>query len=154
MYGACGLPIPPCLPTAADFYEDVDEVEEVTIDTSDEDEEDSFADADANGNEDFGGEMMGYDYGSNVATTSSGGVKRSFDTISPPKISKKKKKRNRSRSRANKRARISMENSQDGNDNSICPEEIWSQPGMKKYWHNRYELFSKYDEGIKLDLGL
>lgn len=33
------------------------------------------------------------------------------------------------------------------------PEEIRNNPNLKKYWVNRYRLFSKYDEGIKLDAG-
>jgi len=31
--------------------------------------------------------------------------------------------------------------------NIACP----FGPGLQKYWDNRYELFSKFDEGIKLD---
>lgn len=31
------------------------------------------------------------------------------------------------------------------------PEEFANSPHIKKYWHQRYRLFSKYDEGIKLD---
>jgi len=31
------------------------------------------------------------------------------------------------------------------------PEEFASNPHIKKYWHQRYRLFSKYDEGVKLD---
>lgn len=38
----------------------------------------------------------------------------------------------------------------DTND-SEKPEEIRNNVKLKKYWLNRYRLFSRYDEGIKLD---
>jgi trimethylguanosine synthase len=31
------------------------------------------------------------------------------------------------------------------------PEELVGFPEMAKYWNQRYRLFSRYDEGIKLD---
>merc|ERR1740129_2322434 len=31
------------------------------------------------------------------------------------------------------------------------PEELANLPHIKKYWAQRYRLFSKFDEGIKLD---
>ncbi|XP_065204241.1 trimethylguanosine synthase-like [Planococcus citri] len=34
------------------------------------------------------------------------------------------------------------------------PAEIRNNPGYEKYWANRYKLFSKYDEGIKLDTAM
>ena len=45
--------------------------------------------------------------------------------------------------------------SSDGTNNKFIemPEEIRDNPKLKKYWVNRYRLFSKYDEGIKLDAG-
>ncbi|KAK4876826.1 hypothetical protein RN001_009332 [Aquatica leii] len=35
--------------------------------------------------------------------------------------------------------------------NKSLPKEIRENPRLKKYWHRRYSLFSKFDEGIKLD---
>lgn len=34
------------------------------------------------------------------------------------------------------------------------PPEIQADRNLLKYWLNRYRLFSKFDEGIKLDAGL
>lgn len=31
------------------------------------------------------------------------------------------------------------------------PEEWRKHPELNKYWHQRYRLFSKFDDGIKLD---
>lgn len=33
------------------------------------------------------------------------------------------------------------------------PSEIKENPKLKKYWHRRFSLFSKFDMGIKLDEG-
>ena len=33
------------------------------------------------------------------------------------------------------------------------PEDIASDPEMRKYWAQRYRLFSRFDEGIKMDRG-
>lgn len=33
------------------------------------------------------------------------------------------------------------------------PEDIRKNPSLLKYWHNRFRLFSKFDQGIKLDEG-
>ncbi len=50
--------------------------------------------------------------------------------------SKKKKRRNRRR-----RKDVEM------------PPEIAAEPELAKYWAQRYRLFSRFDEGIKLDHG-
>lgn len=34
-----------------------------------------------------------------------------------------------------------------------APSEVSSDLQLSKYWHQRYRLFSKFDEGIKLDKG-
>lgn len=36
---------------------------------------------------------------------------------------------------------------------SNYPPEIEENPDLQKYWYNRYRLFSKFDEGIRLDAG-
>jgi len=33
------------------------------------------------------------------------------------------------------------------------PDMIKGSPELHKYWNDRYQLFSKYDQGIKLDRG-
>lgn len=33
------------------------------------------------------------------------------------------------------------------------PSEIKENPKLRKYWHRRFSLFSKFDMGIKLDEG-
>lgn len=33
------------------------------------------------------------------------------------------------------------------------PPEIAAEPELAKYWAQRYRLFSRFDEGIKLDHG-
>lgn len=33
------------------------------------------------------------------------------------------------------------------------PPEIASDPELAKYWAQRYRLFSRFDDGIKLDKG-
>lgn len=52
---------------------------------------------------------------------------------------KKKKKKNK---RKNKSKKL--------ND---LPPEIASVPELAKYWAQRYRLFSRFDDGIKLDKG-
>lgn len=54
-----------------------------------------------------------------------------------PKTKKKKKKRKARKWRAD----------------PDMPPEIASQPELAKYWAQRYRLFSRFDEGIKLDHG-
>ena len=36
---------------------------------------------------------------------------------------------------------------------SSLPQEILEDQNLLKYWHRRYQLFSKFDSGIKLDSG-
>ena len=33
------------------------------------------------------------------------------------------------------------------------PDEIQKDTSLLKYWHSRYRLFKKFDQGIKLDRG-
>lgn len=35
----------------------------------------------------------------------------------------------------------------------LLPPEIAADPHLAKYWAQRYRLFSRFDEGIKLDEG-
>lgn len=35
----------------------------------------------------------------------------------------------------------------------VMPAEIAAEPELAKYWAQRYRLFSRFDEGIKLDHG-
>lgn len=35
----------------------------------------------------------------------------------------------------------------------VLPAEIRENPHLRKYWHKRFSLFSKFDEGIQLDEG-
>lgn len=37
---------------------------------------------------------------------------------------------------------------------SAMPEFIASDMNMRKYWNSRYRLFSKFDQGIRLDKGI
>lgn len=57
------------------------------------------------------------------------------------KSSKKKKKKARRRKRR-----------EAGGDVDV-PPEIAAEPELAKYWAQRYRLFSRFDEGIKLDHG-
>ena len=52
---------------------------------------------------------------------------------------KKKKKKNKKKNKSKKL-----------ND---LPPEIASVPELAKYWAQRYRLFSRFDDGIKLDKG-
>lgn len=36
----------------------------------------------------------------------------------------------------------------------VLPAEIKDKPHLKKYWHKRFSLFSKFDQGIQLDEGI
>ncbi|XP_039284575.1 trimethylguanosine synthase isoform X2 [Nilaparvata lugens] len=36
-------------------------------------------------------------------------------------------------------------------DKQMLPDEIVANPQLVKYWHQRYRLFSRFDEGIRLD---
>lgn len=35
----------------------------------------------------------------------------------------------------------------------LVPAEMAAEPELAKYWAQRYRLFSRFDEGIKLDRG-
>lgn len=35
----------------------------------------------------------------------------------------------------------------------LIPADIRANPGLKKYWIKRFSLFSKFEQGIKLDEG-
>lgn len=37
---------------------------------------------------------------------------------------------------------------------SAIPDVVIANPKIQKFWRRRYHLFSKYDEGIKLDEGI
>lgn len=39
-------------------------------------------------------------------------------------------------------------------DDWPIPSEIVDNPQLMKFWYQRRQLFSKYDEGIKLDQGM
>ena len=56
-------------------------------------------------------------------------------SLSPMKKKRKKKRR------GNKRERVAM------------PEEVANDPELQKYWKQRYRLFSRFDEGVRLDRG-
>lgn len=62
-------------------------------------------------------------------------VTDTWDKVVSKSKSKKKKKKKQ------KRPSIPM------------PEDVASDEELKKYWFQRYRLFSKFDEGIKLDRG-
>lgn len=36
---------------------------------------------------------------------------------------------------------------------TMIPPELKEKPHLKKYWKNRFSLFSRYDDGILLDEG-
>lgn len=36
---------------------------------------------------------------------------------------------------------------------NVLPAEIKDKPYLRKYWHKRFSLFSKFDQGIQLDEG-
>ena len=47
-----------------------------------------------------------------------------------------------------------LEGAKQAAEEASMPEDIRKNPNLKKYWVNRYHLFSKYDDGIKLDEGM
>lgn len=55
--------------------------------------------------------------------------------------SKKKKKKAARRRRRRREVGVDM------------PPEIAAKPDLAKYWAQRYRLFSRFDEGVKLDHG-
>ncbi|XP_075226088.1 trimethylguanosine synthase 1 [Lycorma delicatula] len=65
--------------------------------------------------------------------------KKESGKIKPPQRKKKRKQ-------LKKKAMLSYSDFKE-----YLPPEIVSDSSLMKYWHQRYRLFSKYDEGIKLD---
>lgn len=41
-----------------------------------------------------------------------------------------------------------------GDDEQVVEQEIHENKELKKYWAQRYRLFTKFDQGIKLDYGI
>lgn len=71
-------------------------------------------------------------------------IYHAFTELEVPKDNESnKEKRERRKSRRIK--------SDDGT--TVPPQEIIDDPGLQRYWLNRYELFHRYDEGIQLDKG-
>ena len=54
----------------------------------------------------------------------------------------------------NKNRKNKKKKRQKKSSKKLPPEIIANKPSLKKYWAQRYKLFSKYDDGIKLDLGI
>ncbi|XP_076804965.1 trimethylguanosine synthase-like isoform X1 [Clavelina lepadiformis] len=52
----------------------------------------------------------------------------------------------------NKNRKKKKKKRQKKSSKKLPPEIIANKPSLKKYWAQRYKLFSKYDDGIKLDL--
>lgn len=57
-------------------------------------------------------------------------------------------------SRASFRKRRKCKKVEQKGNISEWPQEIQENTNLLKYWHNRYEIFHKYDEGIQLDKGM
>jgi trimethylguanosine synthase len=58
------------------------------------------------------------------------------------KVVKKSQQQKKKKKKQNKRTSLTS-----------LPEEVASNKILRKYWIRRYQLFSKFDEGIKLDEG-
>lgn len=56
-------------------------------------------------------------------------------------------KRRKTLNKYNKRQKL------DSNVLKTLPEEIRKDRSLIKYWNNRFRLFKKFDQGIKLDKG-
>ncbi len=91
---------------------------------------DVMVDSDTDEGDTSGDENVAQENGANKSTTCIG-IDNSGER---PKGSARKKKKN-------KRKVISM------------PPEVQQDEDLRKYWHQRYRLFSKFDEGVKLDKG-
>ncbi|XP_059145451.1 trimethylguanosine synthase-like [Physella acuta] len=61
------------------------------------------------------------------------------DTIEPDSSSNTPERRKRNKKKSRKRPSVPI------------PEEIANDPVLRKYWYQRYRLFRKFDDGIKLD---
>lgn len=64
----------------------------------------------------------------------------SFSLEKEEKVVKKSQQQKKKKKKQNKRTSLTS-----------LPEEVASNKILKKYWIRRYQLFSKFDEGIKLD---
>ncbi|PNF43235.1 hypothetical protein B7P43_G14902 [Cryptotermes secundus] len=64
----------------------------------------------------------------------------SFSLEEEEKVVKKSQQQKKKKKKQNKRTSLTS-----------LPEEVASNKILKKYWIRRYQLFSKFDEGIKLD---
>ena len=62
-----------------------------------------------------------------------------WENLPLPKVKRKRKKGNRKRKAEQPSQKI--------------PEELATDSEMRKYWAQRYRLFSRFDEGIKMDKG-
>lgn len=63
------------------------------------------------------------------------------DTIEPESSSNTPERRKRNKKKSRKRPSVPI------------PEEIANDSVLRKYWYQRYRLFRKFDDGIKLDRG-
>lgn len=66
-----------------------------------------------------------------------------FDIIMPFFLSAENVQALKKKKRKNRKRRKDVE----------MPPEIAAEPELAKYWAQRYRLFSRFDEGIKLDHG-
>lgn len=66
----------------------------------------------------------------------------SFSLEEEEKVVKKSQQQKKKKKKQNKRTSLTS-----------LPEEVASNKMLRKYWIRRYQLFSKFDEGIKLDEG-
>lgn len=66
-----------------------------------------------------------------------------FCCVAENEKSTKKKKKKKARRR--KRREVGVD--------ADMPPEIAAEPELAKYWAQRYRLFSRFDEGVKLDHG-
>jgi hypothetical protein len=66
----------------------------------------------------------------------------SFSLEEGEKVVKKSQQQKKKKKKQNKRTSLTS-----------LPEEVASNKILRKYWIRRYQLFSKFDDGIKLDEG-
>jgi hypothetical protein len=66
----------------------------------------------------------------------------SFSLEEEEKVVKKSQQQKKKKKKQNKKTSLTS-----------LPEEVASNKMLRKYWIRRYQLFSKFDEGIKLDEG-
>jgi trimethylguanosine synthase len=65
-----------------------------------------------------------------------------FSLEEEEKVVKKSQQQKKKKKKQNKKTSLTS-----------LPEEVASNKMLRKYWIRRYQLFSKFDEGIKLDEG-